>query len=120
LSVRSAIEEMLREVIEHVGLLGGAVITSDGFLIAHVLPENVDGREFAAYITRLYRSCIRIAALFELNFFDCAIECEEGKLYVAPVSDRAFFCLIVDPYLDIGLLLLEIEGFARRIAQLLE
>ena len=119
-SMRELIERQLTDLRNRIGLTAALVVDSRGFPIAASTKEEIDIRQLAAYIAKMYSSCSRILRGLRKRLAPqyVALEAEEGKLFILPIK-RGYIAVVADPSVDIGLLITELELVAGSIEETL-
>ncbi len=98
------------------GVEGCVVATSDGLLVAHVLPEDQEQSQAAALIstlTAVARQAVQITGRGEL--LEASIRGTSGYLAVYAVGDSAVLAVLGRPTLNIALLQLRTRPVVARL-----
>ena len=100
------------------GVEGAVVATSDGLLVAHVLPEQEQSQVAAliSTVTAVARQAVLLTGRGELQ--EAAIRGEDGYLAVYAVGDSAVLAVLGRPDLNIALLQLRTRPVVTRLAVL--
>jgi predicted regulator of Ras-like GTPase activity (Roadblock/LC7/MglB family) len=102
------------------GVEGCVVATSDGLLVAHVLPEQEQSQVAAliSTLTAVARQAVLITGRGAL--FEAAIRGTTGYLAVYAVGDAAVLAILGKPDLNIALLQLRTRPVVERLTELAE
>jgi hypothetical protein len=120
-------EEEIRLALEDLknisGVIGTAVVTSDGLLIYSDLPENVNKRALAAMAAAIVGTGMQVTKELGIGTLNQAIvEAVNGKfisISVGTEEDSPILSTLVSPKANIGLVLLEMEKAAKKIRRIM-
>lgn len=121
-------EEELKAVLENLrnisGVIGSAVVTSDGLLIYSDLPESVNKRALAAMAAAIVGTGMQVAKELVIGrLSQIIVEAREGKfisISVGNEEDAPILSTLVSPKANLGLVILEMEKAAKKIQRIME
>ncbi len=121
-------EEELRAALEDLksvsGVVGSAVVTSDGLLIYSDLPENVNKRALAAMAAAIVGTGIQVTKELDMGMFNQVIvEANEGRfisISVGNEEEAPILSTLISPKANLGLVILEMEKAAKKIRRIME
>jgi len=111
---------ILEEFKEIAGLLGSAVVDSDGLTISADLPWNRKPEKIGSLISRLLQIGEKTAKIAKLNpLKELILEGDNGRI-VARNEGNVLLIAFSDRDVALGMVKIEIEEFAKRIKELLD
>jgi len=111
---------ILEEFKEIAGLLGSAVVDSDGLTISADLPWNRKPEKIGSLISRLLQIGEKTAKIAKLNpLKELILEGDNGRI-VARNEGNVLLIAFSDRDAALGMVKIEIEEFAKRIKELLD
>ncbi len=121
-------EEELKTALEDLknvsGVVGSAVVTSDGLLIYSDLPESVNKRALAAMAAAIVGTGMQVTKELEMGMLnEVMVEAKEGKfisISVGTDEESPILSTLVSPRANLGLVMLEMEKAAKRIQRIME
>lgn len=121
-------EEEIKNALEDLknvsGVIGSAVVTSDGLLIYSDLPENVNKRALAAMAAAIVGTGMQVTKELTIGMLNqIMVEAKEGKfisISVGEEEDSPILSTLVSPKANLGLVMLEMEKAAKKIRKIME
>ncbi len=121
-------EEELKSALEDLknvsGVVGSAVVTSDGLLIYSDLPESVNKRALAAMAAAIVGTGMQVTKELTIGMLNqIMVEAKEGRFISISVSneeDSPILSTLVSPKANLGLVMLEMEKAAKKIQRIME
>jgi predicted regulator of Ras-like GTPase activity (Roadblock/LC7/MglB family) len=111
-------KQVIRQLVERVGVRGALLMTDDGVVVAAELKDGLDSMSVAALasasVRRLQHDCggLELGSIRRIT-----LTAALGRLVFVPFEGMVL-TIVTEPNLDLDLTLLEIAGPARRILQL--
>ena len=101
-------------------VVGSAVISTDGLLIASDLGESIEGDTFAAMSAAMQGAAETAAhELKQGNLKQIIIDAEEGKIITISSGKKAILVILANPNINLGLALLELGRASGKISGVL-
>ncbi len=121
-------EEELKGALEDLknvsGVVGSAVVTSDGLLIYSDLPESVNKRALAAMAAAIVGTGMQVTKELAIGMLNqIMVDAKEGRFISISVSneeDSPILSTLVSPKANLGLVMLEMEKAAKKIQRIME
>jgi uncharacterized protein len=118
----TAVEELIHAELQSIrdnvnGVLGSVVATSDGFLVAHDVPDG-EPPQIAALAATTHALAFRATmAAGRGQFRDTVTRGSHGYLAVYALGDAAVFAVIGTPQLNVGMLQFHARAVVGRLAE---
>ena len=118
---KKELEDVLHH-LERVGdIIGSAIVRRDGLLIASGLPSEVNSRAVAAMAAAIAGTSESSAKELKIGEFEQVIvNASTGQYVVLGAGPEAILIALLRKGANLGLVLLEMERAAQKIARLLE
>ena len=121
-------EEELKAALEDLrsvsGVMGSAIVSSDGLLIYSDLPESVNKRALAAMAAAIVGTGIQVTKELSMGAINqIIVEAKEGKfisISIGPDEEAPILSTLVSPKANLGLVILEMEKAAKKIQRIME
>jgi len=118
---REELEQVLKELQEIEDIKGSIIVRSDGLLIASNLPAEVNSKAVAAMVAAIVGTGETTTKELNLGEFQQVIvNAKEGQYVCIKAGAEAILACLVKKEANLGLVLLEMERKATKIARLLE
>ncbi|WP_457620400.1 roadblock/LC7 domain-containing protein [Methanopyrus sp.] len=112
------IEKVLADLNRVAGVNGSLVASSDGLVVAEMVPPEVNAEVVGAITTTVYGSGERVVEEMELGELEqMLMESTDGKVIAIRAGDDAVLVLITDPDANLGLIRLKAREAAEEIAR---
>ncbi len=120
-------EEELKAALEDLknvsGVVGNAVVTSDGLLIFSDLPDAVNKRALAAMAAAIVGTGMQVTKELNIGFLNqIMVDAKEGKFISISVGndeESPILSTLVGPKANLGLVLLEMEKASKKIQKIM-
>lgn len=121
-------EEELKGALENLknvsGVVGSAVVTSDGLLIYSDLPESVNKRALAAMAAAIVGTGMQVTKELAIGMLNqIMVEAKEGRfisISVGNEEESPILSTLISPRANLGLVMLEMEKAAKKIQRIME
>lgn len=121
-------EEELKTALENLknvsGVVGSAVVTSDGLLIYSDLPESVNKRALAAMAAAIVGTGMQVTKELAIGMLNqIMVEAKEGRfisISVGNEEESPILSTLISPKANLGLVMLEMEKAAKKIQRIME
>lgn len=115
------LEAAVRSIVDRAtSLIGVAVITPDGLVIAASLPPSIDQLRVGAVAASILSLSIRSAAQLERGeIHQTLIQGSEGNIIITQAGKNAIFVGITGKGSNLGMVLLEVREGTKQIAEIL-
>ena len=103
------------------GIIGTAIVKSNGLLIASRLPRDIDDRKFGAMAATMFgaiETAINTLGTTEINNLTVELG-TEYQLIVLKITDQIILVSLLDLNVNLGLILIEIEETIKKIKDIL-
>ncbi|MFX0186924.1 MAG: roadblock/LC7 domain-containing protein [Candidatus Hodarchaeota archaeon] len=103
------------------GIIGTAIVKSNGLLITSRLPRDIDDRKFGAMAATMFGAIeTAIKTLGPTKFNNLIVELgTEYQLIVLKITDQIILVSLLDLNVNLGLILIEIEETIKKIKAIL-
>lgn len=119
-AVREQLRRILNEFMARSGSRGCALVSSDGTLLAYVLPESVNRELVASMVATFDGTSSRMARQMALGEVESVcLNCREGTMIIKRVKDL-IFSILLEKERSLGLVLYEVDRTAEEIAKVME
>jgi predicted regulator of Ras-like GTPase activity (Roadblock/LC7/MglB family) len=118
---RKELEDILKE-LERIGdIVGSAIVRTDGLLIATGLPAEVNSKAVAAMAAAIVGTSETTVQELDIGKFEQVIvNASEGQYVCLKAGEEGILIALLRKGANLGLVLLEMEKRAKKIARLLE
>ena len=119
MSIKSLINEVLKELKTVGGIESSAVVTRDGLLVASDTSPDVDAETFAAMSASMVGSAE--TAITEVKGGTTArviVETEDSKLIALGAGPKVMLVVLAKSEVQLGLILLKLSDAARKISSI--
>jgi predicted regulator of Ras-like GTPase activity (Roadblock/LC7/MglB family) len=118
---RKELEDILKE-LERIGdIVGSAIVRTDGLLIATGLPAEVNSKAVAAMAAAIVGTSETTVQELDIGKFEQVIvNASEGQYVCLKAGEEGILISLLRKGANLGLVLLEMEKQAKKIARLLE
>lgn len=121
-------EDELKNALEGLknvsGVVGSAVVTSDGLLIYSDLPESVNKRALAAMAAAIVGTGMQVTKELAIGMLNqVMVEAKEGRfisISVGNEEEAPILSTLISPKANLGLVMLEMEKAAKKIQRIME
>jgi predicted regulator of Ras-like GTPase activity (Roadblock/LC7/MglB family) len=114
------IRDVLRALSDREGVDAAIVLSRDGLTIDAHVADGLDPDGLAALVPSVVSACTQLGAASERGGFGMGlIECAEGMMLVAEISDDALLAMFFAPGTNVGSHLYEVQRHRPAIADLL-
>jgi predicted regulator of Ras-like GTPase activity (Roadblock/LC7/MglB family) len=103
------------------GIIGTAIVKSNGLLIASRLPRDIDDRKFGAMAATMFgaiETAINTLGTTKINNLTVELG-TEYQLIVLKITDQIILVSLLDLNVNLGLILIEIEETIKKIKDIL-
>ena len=98
-----------------IGLIGTAIINRNGLTVISRLPREIDERKFGAMAATLLGAMEAASTTLNDDVISLTVEFEEYQLIVLAVNSDIILASLINVGIDLGLILIEIEEFIKKI-----
>ena len=113
---KSILNEILKELNNAEGIIGSAIVTRDGLVIASQLPENVDSATFAAMSAAMTGAAETAISELKKGLVDRVIvESKQAKIITIGAGSEAILVTLTGKEARLGLILIEMKKAAEKI-----
>lgn len=115
------IQDILRSIrTASADIVGSAILTSDGFVIASMLPAEIDEEEISAMAATLLGAGERIASEVLASELEQAfVRAAKGYMIVNALSEHEVLIILTNQRIKLGLVFLECRKRADELQRLL-
>ena len=101
-------------------VVGSAVISTEGLLIASDLGENLEGETFAAMSAAMQGAAdTAVSELKQGTLKQIIVDADEGKIITISSGKKAILVILAKPDINLGLALLELGRASGKISSVL-
>ena len=103
------------------GIIGTAIVRSNGLLITSRLPRDIDDRKFGAMAATMFgaiETAINTLETTKINNLTVELG-TEYQLIVLKITDQIILVSLLDLNVNLGLILIEIEETIKKIKEIL-
>ncbi|HKZ45553.1 MAG TPA: roadblock/LC7 domain-containing protein [archaeon] len=116
---RKEMEDVLKELGRIGDVIGSAFVRRDGLLIVSVLPSEVDSRAVAAMTAAIVGTSETSAKELSIgDFYQVVVNATQGKYAAIGAGEEAILIALVRKESNLGLILLEMDKSAKKLAGL--
>lgn len=120
-SKEEQLKKLLEDFIDATGIVGAAIVNTEGLMIASRLPRDVDPSMIAAMTASLFGTSQRVANELAVGGLEQAIiEAKKGKIIACTSNSKAIIVALVSQNANIGLIMLELGKTTEKIKKILE
>ena len=103
------------------GIIGTAIVKSNGLLVTSRLPREIDDRKFGAMAATMLGAIeTAISALGTTNINNLTVELgDDYQLIALKATDQIILVSLLDLNVNLGLILIEIEETIKKIKEIL-
>lgn len=119
-SKEEKLKKVLEEFIEDTGVLGAAVVSNEGLMMASILPEDVDPPLIAAMTASLFGTSQRVVNELVMGDLEQAIvEAKKGKIIACSSNGIGIIVVLLPQNVNIGLIMLELGRVSQKVKEIL-
>jgi len=101
------------------GILGIAIVNSDGLTIFSRLPRAIEDRKFGAIAATIYGAMEAAAFSFKEGLENITIHFEDSKLIIMSSETNIIIVVLTELEIDLGFILLGTEEILKNISNIL-
>ena len=117
---KDALIKILQSLRKMGDVVGSAVISTEGLLIASDLGENLEGETFAAMSAAMQGAAeTAVSELKQGNLKQIIVDADEGKIITISSGKKAILVILAKPDINLGLALLELGRASGKISSVL-
>ena len=115
------IQDILRSIRSaSADIVGSAILTSDGFVIASMLPAEIDEEEISAMAATLLGAGERIASeVLSSELEQAFVRSSKGYMIVNALSEHEVLIILTNQRIKLGLVFLECRNRTEELQRLL-
>lgn len=119
-SIRESLDELLGSLNSIKGVKASAIASSDGLIISSRCPQTFQDNIFATMTAAMIKSAEgATTSLKEPPPERLILETKRSKMIVRRAGPKALLSVLIDAEANLGLILLEIDTTAEKVARLL-
>ena len=103
------------------GVIGTAIVKSNGLLMTSRLPRDIDNRKFGAMAATMFgaiETAIKTFGTTKINYLTVELG-KEYQLIVLKITDQIILVSLLDLNVNLGIILIEIEETIKKIKEIL-